>query len=56
LHYRPPAGQYREQGQYDQAISALQAIPGRNIDVQADLAYTYQLAGKQQEAANLYIR
>ena len=53
---RAVAGQYREQGQYDQAISALQAIPGKNIDVQADLAYTYQLAGKQQEAANLYIR
>jgi tetratricopeptide (TPR) repeat protein len=53
---RAVAGQYREQGQYDQAIAALQAIPGKNADVQAELAYTYQLAGKPQEAANLYTR
>ncbi len=53
---RAVAGQYRDQGQYDQAIAALQAIPSKTIDVQADLAYTYQLAGKQQEAANLYSR
>jgi tetratricopeptide (TPR) repeat protein len=53
---RAVAGQYRDQGQYDQAISALQAIPTKTLDVQADLAYTYQLAGKQQEAANLYSR
>ena len=53
---RAVAAQYRDQGQYDQAISALQAIPGKSIDVQADLAYTYQLAGRPQDAANLYIR
>ena len=53
---RAVAGQYRNQGQYDLAISALQAIPSKTIDVQADLAYTYQLAGKQQEAATLYTR
>jgi tetratricopeptide (TPR) repeat protein len=51
---RAVAGQYRDQGQYDQAIAALQAIPSKTIDLQADLAYTYQLAGKQQEAADLY--
>ncbi len=53
---RAVASQYRDQGQYDQAISALQAIPSKTTDVQADLAYTYQLAGKQQEAADLYTR
>jgi tetratricopeptide (TPR) repeat protein len=53
---RAVAGQYRDHGQYDQAIAALQAIPSKGIDVQADLAYTYQLAGKHQEAANLYAR
>ena len=53
---RAVAGEYRDQGQYDQAIAALQAIPTKTIDVQADLAYTYQLAGKQQEAAALYTR
>src|SRR6202451_807469 len=53
---RAVAGQYRDQGKYDEAIAALQAIPEKTIDVQADLAYTYQLAGKSQEAAALYIR
>ncbi|MGA2412479.1 MAG: tetratricopeptide repeat protein, partial [Candidatus Binataceae bacterium] len=51
---RAVAEEYRDQGQYEAAISALQAIPSKTTDVQADLAYTYQLAGKQQEAANLY--
>ncbi|HSZ64115.1 MAG TPA: tetratricopeptide repeat protein [Terriglobales bacterium] len=53
---RAVAGQYREQGQYDQAIASLQAIPNKNSDVQAELAYTYQLSGKPQEAADLYVR
>jgi tetratricopeptide (TPR) repeat protein len=53
---RAVAGEYRDQGQYDQAIAALQAIPSKTIDVQADLAYTYQLGGKPQEAADLYSR
>ncbi len=53
---RAVADQYRDQGQFDQAISALQAIPSKNMDVLADLAYTYQLAGKPQEAADLYVR
>jgi tetratricopeptide (TPR) repeat protein len=53
---RAVAGQYRDQGQYDQAIAALQAIPGKSMDVQAELAYTYQLAGKPQEAADIYTR
>jgi tetratricopeptide (TPR) repeat protein len=53
---RAVASQYRDQGQYDQAIASLQAIPNKNSDVQAELAYTYQLAGKPQEAADLYVR
>ncbi len=53
---RAVAGQYREQGQYDAAIATLQQLPSKNPDVQAELAYTYQVAGKQQEAANLYTR
>jgi tetratricopeptide (TPR) repeat protein len=53
---RAVAGQYRDQGQYDLAISTLLAVPSKTTDVQAELAYTYQLAGKQQEAANLYVR
>ncbi len=55
---RAVAGQYREQGQYDAAISTLQAIPSamKTVDVEAELAYTYQLAGRQENAANLYTR
>ncbi len=53
---RAVAQQYREQGKYAEAIATLQAIPTKNGDIQAELAYTYQLAGKQQEAADLYSR
>ena len=53
---RAVAGQYRDQGQFDQAIATLQAIPSKNADVMAELAYTYQLAGKPQEAASIYTR
>lgn len=53
---RAAAGQYRDQGKYDEAIATLQAIPTKTTDVQAELAYTYQLAGKQPEAAALYTR
>jgi tetratricopeptide (TPR) repeat protein len=53
---RAVAGQYRDQGEYDKAIAALKTIPSQNGDAEAELAYTYQLAGQQQEAANLYSR
>ena len=53
---RAVAGQYRDQGKYDEAIATLQAIPNKTSDVEAELAYSYQLAGKPQEAANLYSR
>ena len=51
---RALAGFYRESGQYDQAISSLQAVPSKNAGVLAELAYTYGLAGKNQEAADYY--
>jgi tetratricopeptide (TPR) repeat protein len=53
---RAVAGQYRDQGKYDEAIATLQSIPTKTTDVQAELAYTYGLAGKQQDAATLYSR
>lgn len=53
---RAVAAQLRDQGKYDEAIATLQAIPTKNADVQAELAYTYGLAGKTQEAAELYSR
>jgi len=53
---RAVAGQYRDQGKYDQAIATLQAVSSKSPDLLAELAFTYQLAGKQQEAAELYAR
>lgn len=53
---RAVAGQYRDQGKYDEAIATLHAIPNKTSDVEAELAYTFQLAGKPQEAADLYSR
>ena len=53
---RAVAGEYRDQGQFDQAIATLKAIPKKTTDIEAELAYTYELAGKQQEAADLYTR
>ena len=51
---RSVADDYRENGQLDLAIKTLQAIPAKSVDVQADLAYTYELAGDKQQAADLY--
>jgi tetratricopeptide (TPR) repeat protein len=53
---RAIAAEYRESGKYDLAISTLQAIPAKSTDAQAELAYTYELAGKKQQAANLYAK
>jgi tetratricopeptide (TPR) repeat protein len=53
---RAIAGQYRDEGQFDKAIASLQAIPKPNTDTLAELAYTYEVAGRPQEAADLYTR
>ncbi len=51
---RSLAGYYRETGNYDAAIAALKPIAGRSPALKAELAYTYQLSGKSEEAAKLY--
>ena len=51
---RSMAGYYRETGNYQAAIASLKSIHNPNPDVKAELAYTYQLDGKQDEAARLY--
>ncbi|HKS72475.1 MAG TPA: tetratricopeptide repeat protein [Terriglobales bacterium] len=51
---RAVADEYRDSGQFDLAIKTLQAIPSKTTDVLADLAYTYDVAGRKQEAAELY--
>jgi tetratricopeptide (TPR) repeat protein len=51
---RSLAGFYRETGNYAAAISALKGIKNPDPGVKAELAYTYQLSGKPEEAAQLY--
>jgi tetratricopeptide (TPR) repeat protein len=51
---RSLAGYYRETGDYPAAIAALISLRSPKPDVQAELAYTYQLDGKQVDAAKLY--
>ncbi len=51
---RSLAGYYRETGNYPAAIAALKSIGGSKPDLEAELAYTYQLNGQQDEAARLY--
>lgn len=53
---RSLAGFYRETGNYAAAIAALKSLSKKGPDVKAELAYTYQLAGKRGEAAKLYVQ
>jgi predicted Zn-dependent protease len=51
---RSLAGYYREVGKYSEAIAALKSIHSPKPDVTAELAYTYQLDGKLNDAAATY--
>ncbi len=51
---RSLAGYYRDTGNYAAAIAALKPIANRSPALKAELAYTYQLFGKRDEAAKLY--
>lgn len=51
---RSLAGYYRETGDYSKAIDELKAIHNPSPDVVAELAYTDQLDGQLQDAAQLY--
>jgi predicted Zn-dependent protease len=51
---RSLAGYYREIGNYQAAITVLTSLRNSKPDQQAELAYTYQLDGKEGEAARLY--
>jgi tetratricopeptide (TPR) repeat protein len=52
---RAVAAYYRENRKYDLALSTLQQVTARTADYWAELAYTYQLAGKKSEAADAYV-
>ena len=51
---RTLAGQYREMGQFAEAITKLKSIRNPRPDVIAELAYTYQLNGDLKNSARLY--
>ena len=51
---RAVAGEYRDSGDFKQAISTLQSISTKTPDVLAELAYTYEVGGEKQEAADTY--
>lgn len=52
--FRAVANFYREQHDYKAAISALKNAPAQNVDVLADLGYSYELDGDAQRAAETY--
>jgi tetratricopeptide (TPR) repeat protein len=54
--FRAVANYYREQHEYQAAISALKSAPGQHVDVLGDLGYTYELAGDAALAAQTYAR
>ena len=51
---RAVAAFYRDTGNYDESITALQKVAKRNPEALADLGYTYGLAGKKKESAATY--
>ena len=53
---RAMAGFYRDSGNFAQAIAVLQSIRNPQPDVTAEIAYTYQLAGKPSESARFFAR
>ena len=54
--FRAVATYYREEHDYKAAISTLRSSPVFNSDVLADLAYSYELNGDKQEAADSYAK
>jgi tetratricopeptide (TPR) repeat protein len=53
---RAVAAYYRENRKYDLALSTLHQVTAKTADYWAELAYTYQLAGKKSEAADAYVQ
>jgi tetratricopeptide (TPR) repeat protein len=54
--FRAVANFYREERDYKAAIDTLKAAPGQNTDLLGDLAYTYEIAGEKQNAADTYAK
>lgn len=54
--FRAVANFYREQHDYKGAISALESAPGKNVELLADLGYSYELDGDSEHAAETYAK
>ena len=53
---RSIAAYYRDTNQYDEAIRIMTSLPLKDASSLAELAYTYELAGKRNQAADTYLR
>ncbi len=53
---RSVASYYRDTGEYDQAIATLKSVPSQSPAYLSELAYTYGLAGKKNEAAETFMQ
>jgi tetratricopeptide (TPR) repeat protein len=53
---RTVAAFYRENRQYDLALSTLRQVTSKTPDYWAELGYTYQLSGKRGDAAEAFVR
>jgi len=53
---RSVASYYRDTGQYEDAIATLKSLPSQSPAYLSELAYTYELAGKKNEAAEAYLQ
>jgi tetratricopeptide (TPR) repeat protein len=52
--FRAVAQYHRETHEYESAIAVLERIPHKSAEVMSELGYTYELAGKKKESAEVY--
>jgi len=53
---RAVAAYYRDSGNFEASIASLQKAAGKNPSALGELGYTYALAGRKKEAADVYLR
>ena len=52
---RAVSGFFRESGRFDEAISSLKEVSDKSAEYWGEFGYTYQLAGRKNEAAEAYV-
>ena len=53
---RAVAAYYRDTGQYDKAVATLKSVPSESPAYLSELGYSYELAGKKNEAADTFVQ